>query len=124
MVKGQKFNKTHVKFHHLFTKNTNKPFQYSIFTRARTVQPDCYKGWVVNRTVHGDMLFKDLLGSIARVGYCIPVPDFYLVLHGLKCRKSTIMDKSIHNINSLTVSLIFLDKTNTKKKRSFLSTSS
>ena len=28
------------------------------------------------------------------VGYRIPVPDFYLVLHGLRCRKSTIMDKT------------------------------
>ena len=26
---------------------------------------------------------KDLLGSIVRVGYYIPLPDFYLVLHGL-----------------------------------------
>ena len=42
--------------------------------------------------VYGDMHLKDLLGSIVRVGYCIPVPDFYLVLHGLRCRKSTIMD--------------------------------
>ena len=30
---------------------------------------------------------KDLLGSIVRVGYC-----FYLVLHGLRCRKSLKMD--------------------------------
>ena len=43
-------------------------------------------------TVYGDMHLKDLLGSIVRVGYCISVPDFYLVLHGLHCRKSTIMD--------------------------------
>ena len=35
---------------------------------------------------------KDLLGSFVRVGYCISVTDFYLVLHGLRCRKSTIMD--------------------------------
>ena len=35
---------------------------------------------------------KDLLGSFVSVGYRIPVPDFYLVLHGLCCRKSTIMD--------------------------------
>ena len=31
-------------------------------------------------------------GSFVRVGYRIPVPDFYLVLHGLCCRKNTIMD--------------------------------
>ena len=59
-----------------------------------TVQPDCLKGRVVWRTVYGDMHLKDLLGSIA--GYSIPVPDFYLVLHGLRCRKNTIMDKSIN----------------------------
>ena len=35
------------------------------------------------------MHLKDLLGSIVRVGYRIPVSDFYLVLtlHGLRCRK-------------------------------------
>ena len=38
------------------------------------------------------MHLKDLLGSFVRVGYRIPFPDFYLVLHGLRCRKSTIMD--------------------------------
>ena len=39
-----------------------------------------------------EMHLKDLLGSIVRVGYRIPFPDFYLVLHGLRCRKRTIMD--------------------------------
>ena len=29
------------------------------------------------------MYLKDLLGSIVRIGYCIPIQDFYLVLHGL-----------------------------------------
>ena len=35
---------------------------------------------------------KDFLGSIVRVGFCIPLLDFYLVLHDLRCRKGTIMD--------------------------------
>ena len=35
---------------------------------------------------------KKAAWSIARLGYHIPVPDFYLVLHGLRSRKSTIMD--------------------------------
>ena len=43
-------------------------------------------------TVYGEMHLKDLLGSFLRVGYRIPVPDFYLVLHGLRCRKSTVID--------------------------------
>ena len=43
----------------------------------------------VCKTVYGDMHLKDLLGSIARVGYCITVLDFYLVF---RCWKSTIMD--------------------------------
>ena len=43
-------------------------------------------------TVYGEMHLKDLLGSFVRVGYRIPVPDFYLVLHGLRCRKSTVID--------------------------------
>ena len=59
------------------------------------------KGRVVCGTVYGEMHLKDLLGSFVRVGllgsfvrvgYRIPVPDFDLVLHGLRCRKSTIMD--------------------------------
>ena len=37
------------------------------------------KGRVVCGTVYGDMHLKDLLGSFSSVGYCIPVPDFYLV---------------------------------------------
>ena len=52
----------------------------------------CLKGRVVCGTVYGEMHLKVLLGSFVRVGYRIPVPDFYLVLHGLRCRKSTIMD--------------------------------
>ena len=40
------------------------------------------------------MHFKDLPGSIARVGFRISVPDF--VLHGFRCRKSTVMDLSIN----------------------------
>ena len=47
-----------------------------------TVQPNCLKGRVVCGTVCRHALI-DLLGSLVRVGYCIPVPDFYLVLHGL-----------------------------------------
>ena len=61
--------------------------------KSLTVQPDCLKGWVVCGTVFGDMHLKDLLGSIVRVGYHIPVANFYLVLHALRCRKSSIMDK-------------------------------
>ena len=51
----------------------------------------CNPNWVkVCGTVYGDMLYKDLLGSIARVGLRIPFPDFYLAicLHGLWCRKT------------------------------------
>ena len=49
------------------------------------------KSRVVCGTVYGDMHLKDLLGSFVRVEYHIPVPDFYLVLHGLCCRKSIII---------------------------------
>ena len=56
--------------------------------RSLAVQPDCLKGRGVCGTVYGDMYFKDLLGSFARVGYCIPVPDFYLGLHGLPAEKA------------------------------------
>ena len=38
---------------------------------------------------HGFSLpLKDRLGSNVRVGYYILVPDFYLVLHGLRCKKT------------------------------------
>ena len=59
-----------------------------LLLRANTCRPIR----VVCGTVYGDMLLKDLLGSFVRVGYRIPVPDFYLVLHGLNCRKCTVMD--------------------------------
>ena len=52
------------------------------------VQTNCLKGRVVCGTVYGEMHFKDLLGSFVRVGYRIPFSDFYLVLHGLRCRKA------------------------------------
>ena len=52
----------------------------------------CLKDCVVCGTVYGNMHLKDLLRSFVRVGYCIQVPDFYLVIHGLRCLKSTKMD--------------------------------
>ena len=55
------------------------------------LQPHCLKGRVVCGTVYGEMHLRDLLGPFV-ISYRIPVPDFYLVLHGLRCRKSTIMD--------------------------------
>ena len=45
---------------------------------------NCLKGQVVCGTVYGDMHLKDL-GSFVRVGYRIPVPDLYLMLHSLLC---------------------------------------
>ena len=54
--------------------------------QSLAVQPYCVKGWVVCGTVYGDMQSKDLLRSIARVGNCIPVQDFYLVLHAYGLR--------------------------------------
>ena len=52
------------------------------------MQPNCLKGRVVCGTVYGDTHLNYLLGSFTRVGYSIPVPDFYLGLHG--CRKITL----------------------------------
>ena len=42
---------------------------------------------LVCETVFGDMHYRYLLGSIIRVGYCIPGPDFHSVLHGLGHQK-------------------------------------
>ena len=55
--------------------------------RSLAVQPD----FIGN--INGDMHFKDVMGSIARVGYCIPVPHFYLVVHYIRCPKNTPMNE-------------------------------
>ena len=57
--------------------------------RNLTVQPNCLKGPVLCGTICMEIHSKKL-ESIARIGYCIPVQDFYLVQHGLRCRKTTI----------------------------------
>ena len=82
----------HTKDHHKNGTNCLPAWHALREGRSLTVQPDCLKCRVVCGTVYGDMDLKDLLGSIVRVGYRIPVPDFYLVLHDIRCRKSTIMD--------------------------------
>ena len=79
----------HTKDHHKMAQTASL---YCTHALGLTVQPDCLKGRVVCGTVYGDMHLKDLLGSIVRVEYRIPVPDFYLVLRGLRCRKSTSID--------------------------------
>ena len=48
--------------------------------RSLTVQPEFLKCRVLCGTVYGVLDYKVLLGSIARVRNCIPVPDLYLVL--------------------------------------------
>ena len=64
-------------------------------------------------TVYGEMHLKDLLGSFIRVGYRIPVPDLYLVLHGLRCRKSTnnglnqTKDERTYHVFYLAVTVFF-----------------
>ena len=81
----------HTEDHHKNGTNCLPAWHAMRWGRSLTVQPDCLKGRVVCGPVYGDMHLKDL-GSFVRAGYRIPVPDFYLVLHGLRCRKSTIMD--------------------------------
>ena len=75
----------HTKDHHKSGTNCLPALACMRQGRSLTVQPDCLKSRVVCGTVYGDMHLKDLLGSFVRVGYCIPVPDFYLVLHDLRC---------------------------------------
>ena len=46
------------------------------------------------------MHLKDLLGPIARVGYCILVMDFYQVLHGFSAEKALfngLINQSFYN---------------------------
>ena len=55
--------------------------------RILAMQIDCVKARAVSGSVYGDTHYKDMLGSIVRVWYSIPVPDFYAVMHGHRCRK-------------------------------------
>ena len=48
---------------------------------------------MVCKTVYWDMHYKDLLGSIANVWYCIPAS---VVMHGLRCRIKYMIDKVIN----------------------------
>ena len=56
---------------------------------------------------YGDIHFKDLLGKIARAGYCIPAPNIYLVLHGLRCQKNTLKDYSLKICVNVDLTLLF-----------------
>ena len=87
VCRGLASRPSHTKDHHKIGTNSLPAWHNMRYVWSLAVQPDCLKGWVVCRTVYGDMYLKDLLGSIVRVGYCIPVPDFYLVVHVLRCRK-------------------------------------
>ena len=59
------------------------------YCRSLVVQLEGKTGRVLCGTVYGDLYYKDLLRSIVRKGYCIPVPNFYIVLHSLRCWKGT-----------------------------------
>ena len=49
--------------------------------------------------------------SISKVGYHIPVPDFYLVLHGLRYLKNNLMDSSIsQSTNQAKYSIVSINK--------------
>ena len=70
------FRSGHTKDHHKNGTNCLPAWHAVRYGWSLAVQPDCLKGRVVCGTVYGDMHLKDLLGSIVRVGYCIPVPEF------------------------------------------------
>ena len=76
--------------HHIMVHTVSLLGTHSV--RSLPVQSDCLKGRVVCGTVYGDMHLKHRLRSIARVGYFVQVPDFYLELDGLRFLTSTIMD--------------------------------
>ena len=77
----------HTKDHHKNGTDCLPAWHAMRWGRGLAVQLYCLKGRVVCGTVYGDIHLKDLLGSIVKIGYRIPVPDFYLVLHGLRCRR-------------------------------------
>ena len=58
-----------------------------LLSKSLTVLQNRVKGLEVCGTANAEMHYSFTEGSIARVRYCIPVPDFYPVLYGLRCRK-------------------------------------
>ena len=80
--------------------NGSYPFKVSCYScsfitdnKERT-KPIRYKKRAVSGTVYGAMLYKDLMETIVKVWFCIPVPDFVIVLHCLKCRISNQQGKT------------------------------
>ena len=69
--------------------------------------------------INGEMQLKDLMGSIVRVGYCIPVPDFYLLLNDLRCRKSI---RQIHKEMKLLKGMNGIDKNLRKTDHNLIGT--
>ena len=72
----------YTKYHHKKWYKLHPCLACRHYGRSLTVQSKVY------RTVYEDMHYKDLLGSIVRVGYCISVPDLYQVLHGHDAKKA------------------------------------
>ena len=72
------------------------------------MQPYFVKEHVVCGNVYGGMHYKDLLGSTVRVAHCIPVQDFYHVLHDFRCLKSTLIDQSINQSETDCDSFVFM----------------
>ena len=70
----------HTKDHYKNATNCFPAWHADVRVGVCQCSTDCLNGWIVCGSVYGDKHYKDLLGSIARVGYCIPVPDFYLVV--------------------------------------------
>ena len=71
----------HTKDHHKIGTNCLPAWHTGVWQCNRCKRP----GSVWN---YGDMHYKDTLGSIIRVGYYIPVLDFYLVLHDFDAKKN------------------------------------
>ena len=65
----------------------------------------------------GNALKLRSLGSFVRVGYRIPVPDFYIVLHGLRCRKSTIYNNGLNQTKS---SLFYITLSQTRTYTNYI----
>ena len=74
------------------------------------VQPDCAKSQVMIWAIYGDIQYNDQIASILRVENYTPVSDFHIVLHGLRCRKITLKNRTINHSHtySWAGSAIFL----------------
>ena len=72
----------HAKDHHKFGSNCLCAWYAGVRVTVKDYSLTVLKT-VVCGAVYENMHYKNILGSIVRAQNCIPVQDFYLVIHGI-----------------------------------------